>query len=294
MKLRSIEMRSGDEAYGRELCEYLERGDILLLSPTPYLPSEDDCAFLRSQKQIAGSKHKNIAYKPNIGKTTGLEERTPADSARLHAIMAAYSGGALKTLATLLPQYGDKWKVDYASFRPMEEQGRDLPLNARNDLMHVDAFPSRPTHGGRILRAFTNIHPEKPRVWGTSDEFPILAARYAKEAGLEKAGGSKGILGALGKLVGQPERSAYDEFMLGFHAYLKANDDFQKNGVRDESPFPPGSTWICFTDGIAHRATSGQFAMEQTCLVPFDALLLPEDAPISVLEKLAGRTLAVR
>jgi len=294
MELRLIENRTGDAAYARQLCEQLERGDILLLQPTPYLPSADDCAFLRSQKQIAGSKHKNIAYKPNIDKTTGLEERNPEDSARLHRIMAAYSQGALKTLAALFPPYGEKWKVDYASFRPMEEQGRDLPLNARNDLMHVDAFPSRPTHGGRILRAFTNIHPEKPRVWGTSDEFSILAARYAKDAGLETATGSGGLRGAFGKLIGEPQRSAYDEFMLGFHAYLKANDDFQKNGVRDESPFPPGSTWICFTDGIAHRATSGQFALEQTCLVPFDALLLPETAPISILEKIAGRSLATR
>ena len=82
--------------------------------------------------------------------------------------------------------------------------------------------------------------------------------------------------------------------MLGFHHYLKANDDFQQNGVRDESPFPPGSTWICFTDGIAHRASSGQYALEQTCIVPFGALLLPEAAPISILETLAGRQLATR
>jgi len=26
--------------------------------------------------------------------------------------------------------------------------------------MHVDAFPGRPTHGGRILRVFANIKPQ--------------------------------------------------------------------------------------------------------------------------------------
>ena len=188
MKVIPIEARPNDADYARELCESLERDNILLLSPTPYFPSAEDGEFLRGQKQVKGSQHKNIAYKPHLDKTSGLEERSPEDSARLHRIMAAYSKGALATLAALFPAYAAKWKVDYASFRPVEEQGRDLPLNARNDLMHVDAFPSRPTHGGRILRAFTNLHPEKPRVWGTSDHFSLLAERYAKDAGLDKAG----------------------------------------------------------------------------------------------------------
>lgn len=292
MELINIAPHAADIAYSKGLCEHLERGDILILEPTPFKPSEDDCAFLRSQKQTGSSNHKNIAYKPHLDKTSGVEESNAADTLRLQTIMSDYSKGALEFLAALFPQYSATWKVDYASFRPVEEQGRDLPLNARNDLMHVDAFPTRPTHGGRILRAFTNIHPEKPRVWGVSDDFSILAERYAREAGLDKAQPTGGVKGVLNKLIGQAERSAYDEFMLGFHTFLKANEDFQKNGVRRECPFPPGATWICFTDAIAHKASSGQFAMEQTCIIPRHAMLLPELAPVSVLEKLAGRSLA--
>ncbi len=292
MELVTIEPRLNDIEYSKGLCEHLERGDILVLENTPFKPSEDDCAFLRAQKQTGSSNHKNIAYKPHLDKTSGVEESNAAETLRLQTIMADYSKGALEFLGALFPQYSASWKVDYASFRPVEEQGRALPLNARNDLMHVDAFPTRPTYGGRILRAFTNIHPEKARVWGVSDDFPILAEHYAKAAGLDKAQGSGGVRGALGKLIGQPERSAYDEFMLGFHTYLKSNEDFQKNGVRHECPFPPSATWISFTDGIAHKASSGQFAMEQTCIVPREAMLLPELSPIAILEKIAGRPLA--
>ncbi len=292
MQLVPIEPQTTDETRSRALCEHLENGDILVLQPSPFQPLEEDCAFLRSQKQSASGVHKNIAYKPHIDKTSGLEHHSAGESARLHRIMSGYSKGALSFLGALLPHYAATWKVDYASFRPLEEQGRDLPLNARNDLMHVDAFPSRPTHGGRILRAFTNIHPEKARVWGVSDDFPILAERYARAAGLETAHAPGGVRGVLGKLRGRSERSDYDEFMLGFHSYLKANADFQENGVRQECPFPPGATWICFTDGIAHKATSGQFAMEQTCIVARQAMLWPELSPIAVLEKLAGRALA--
>lgn len=291
MELVTIEARANSIEYSKSLCEHLERGDILILENTPFKPSEDDCEFLRSQKQSSSGTHKNIAYKPHLDKTSGVDE-SQSDGARLHQILSTYSKGAVDYLGALFPQYSATWKVDYASFRPLEEQGRDLPLNARNDLMHVDAFPTRPTQGGRILRAFINIHPDKARVWGVSDDFPILAEKYAKDAGLDKAQGTGGVKGVLGKLIGQSERSAYDEFMLGFHTYLKANEDFQKNGVRRECPFPPSATWICFTDGIAHKASSGQYALEQTFIVPRGAMLLPELSPISVLEKIANRPLA--
>jgi len=46
------------------------------------------------------------------------------------------------------------WKVDYASFRSIEERGRELPLTKRNDLLHVDAFPTRPVYGDLISALF--------------------------------------------------------------------------------------------------------------------------------------------
>src|SRR5579884_1463074 len=102
------------------------------------------------------------------------------------AILAAYSRAVVQFTSELLPEYARSWKLDYASFRPVEEQGRHLPLNKRNDLIHTDAFPSRPTYGNLILRVFTNIHPQKTRNWVTTDSFAAVAERYARQAGLEE------------------------------------------------------------------------------------------------------------
>src|SRR5207249_11764575 len=64
------------------------------------------------------------------------------------------------------------------SLRPHEAQGRQPRTRARNDLLHVDSFTTRPTHGDRILRVFTNINPTQPRVWLTTQTFEGLAQRF--------------------------------------------------------------------------------------------------------------------
>lgn len=297
MEVVSIDLQNAGPDYGLWLCEQLERGQILVLNPTPYLPATDDCAFLREQRQTQSMSHKNIAYKPRLQKMTGVDGSTTADAERLSRILAAFSDGALKTLARLLPHYARSWTVDYASFRPVEEAGRNLPMRHRNDLMHLDAFPTRPTHGGRILRAFTNIHPNVDRVWGTADDFALIAERYAEAAGLRQVTGpmatAQRYAARLARLarVRLPDRSPYDLFMLRFHHYLKANSEFQRHGQRHTFAFPPGATWITFTDQVAHRVVSGQFALEQTCITPYSAMILPDQAPVSVLERLAGRAL---
>jgi hypothetical protein len=221
------------------------------------------------------------------------------DVQRLHQIMRRYSGEVARFLSRLLSPYAAHWSLDFASFRPEEEQGRQLPLHKRNDLLHVDAFPTRPTQGGRILRCFTNINPDQPRVWLTTDRLPVLVENFAKEAGLLRiAQRGKSNVGsllalfkkALGLKAAQP--SAYDRFMLRFHDYLKENSDFQQNCHKLRIEFQPGSTWICFTDAVPHAVLSGQFALEQTFIVPVNALVKPEKSPIRVLEQLAGRPLA--
>jgi hypothetical protein len=56
--------------------------------------------------------------------------------------------------------------------------------------------------------------------------------------------------------------------------------------------FPPGCTWLVYTDGVPHAALSGKFALEHTFIVHREVLVEPEAAPISILEKLSGRALA--
>ncbi|MGC1912794.1 MAG: Kdo hydroxylase family protein, partial [Candidatus Acidiferrales bacterium] len=200
-------------------------------------------------------------------------------------------------LRKFLAPYASRWVVDFASFRPLEEQDRNLPLHKRNDLLHVDAFPSRPTRGGRILRVFTNLNPAKPRVWNTTEGFAGLAHRYAETAGLREIAEDDGLLARTVQNWGAKlgfrgmGRTPYDMFMLRFHDYLKENTAFQADCEKIRLEFPPLTTWIVFTDGVAHAALSGQYALEQTMLIPPGALVAPQVAPYRILESIAGRAL---
>lgn len=274
----------------------LEAGNVLFFPKTPFAFSEESQEFLRQLNFSGGAVHKNVAYRPALDKVTGVE----ADSAtldRLRSIMGEYSQAVTRFTAELLPQYAAAWKLDYASFRPVEEENRNLPVNKRNDLIHTDAFPSRPTNGDLILRVFTNIHPSKTRNWITTDSFRDVAARYAKHAGLAQIAASSSGLRyqstRMLKNLGLPviPRSAYDRFMLHFHEYLKRNSDFQDNTPKYRFNFPPGSTWLTFTDVVPHSVHSGQHALEQTFIIARKSMADLANSPVSILERICGQPL---
>src|SRR5437588_5966946 len=171
----------------RAYCGKLEAGQILFFSGVPFDLPQEDRAFLISQKQTASRFHKNISYRPQRNQLRGVAaENSKEDRERAHAIMRTYSKNATAFISSFLAPYAGKIMLDFASFRPLEEQGRDLPTHKRNDLLHVDAFPTRPTHGARILRVFTNINPAQPRIWLTGEPFHQFAPRLASEAGVAR------------------------------------------------------------------------------------------------------------
>jgi len=143
---------------------------------------------------------------------------------------------------------------------------------------------------------FTNVNPTGSRWWITTDTFEVLAPRMAMEAGLGGIAArarspwrpvARGLARLARRLgVTREARSPYDRFMLGFHHYMKANVAFQTGCPKRRWEFPPGSTWIVLTDMVPHAVESGQFALEQTVIVPREALVRPDVAPITVLERL--------
>jgi 3-deoxy-D-manno-octulosonic acid hydroxylase-like protein len=287
----------GTDDRGGAYCEQLEDGNILFFPKTPFEFPDEDRQFLLSQRQSGAAYHKNVAYRPTQDRLTGFVTSHREEQERLRAVMRTYSERATQFVSRLLPRYAASWKVDFASFRPQEEQGRQIRLRARNDLLHVDSFPTRPTHGDRILRIFTNINPTQPRVWLTTESFDGLAERFLGprgpaelRVGLE-TGGLRGGLVRVARALGLPvaDPSPYDKFMLRFHHYLKENREFQESCPKARWEFPPNSTWIVFTDRVAHAVLAGQFALEQTLIVARDALALPEKAPVSILESFVGR-----
>ncbi len=284
--------REGEPASDPEY-RALETGEILYFPTTPFELTDEERRFLLGQKQSTAF-HKNISYRPTADRLKGVDQKDEAARERMREVMRVYSRRAIEFLSAFFPRYAGSWRIDFASFRPIEENGRAVAVRSRNDLIHVDNFPSRPSNGDRILRIFTNIHPERPRVWVTSDSFEALARAYAHEAGLPRRrngldrlrAGALGVLSALKLPV--VDRPGYDQFMLRFHHFMKENAGFQNFCRKDRWEFPAGSTWICFTDTTSHACLSGQYALEQTFLVRRDSLAWPEKAPVAILESMVG------
>lgn len=275
-------------------CDQLERGQVLLFREVPFDFPGEDRKFLLARSAAESRFHKNISYRPASGALRGSADRS--DRERLQRVMRNFSQQAAQFVSRFLIPYASQIKLDFASFRPLEEKGRDLPLHKRNDLLHVDAFPTRPTRGGRILRAFVNINPSAGRVWRVGAPFhafvpPIMQSQKLDPPHRGKAGHA---LARVAARLGLPvrDRSRYDEFMLYLHDWLKENADFQENSPKREVVFPPGCFWMVYTDGVPHAVMSGQFALEQTFIVPPQALVNPEAAPVRVLESATGTPMA--
>ena len=297
MGLVTLDADNLDYSRSQEFCRLLEDGEILFFPRSPILLPDQDIRFLLDQKQVQAGYRKNIAYKPQKNVVTGAASASPRDSQRLLEVMRAFSRSATRLLESLLAPYAPIRNLDYASFRPQQEEGRQVKFKARNDLLHVDAFPTRPTSGDRILRFFLNINPAESRQWITSDTFERLLETYIgtpemplpvrQEGTLSRWGRG---LSRWGKALGLPfaAPSRYDDFMLRLHDHLKANRKFQANEAKYRWEFPPGSSWMVFTDFVPHAALSGQFALEQTLMIDRNSMLQPEKAPISLLEKASG------
>lgn len=274
---------------GSTLETRLERGAIEYFPVCPFrLPEGEDRAFLLEQR-LANRAHKNISYDPNTGRAAGFARSSVAQAERLRILLASFAQEATSWLARTLPRYARTWQLDRVSFRPEEEATRRLRLKARNDLLHIDAFPSRPTNGHRILRLFVNVNVNEPRVWATSVPFGKLLERFGSQAGLptaQRAGWTRQLLGLF--RPSRARRSPYDTFMLRFHNFLKANDEFQEHGPKRFWTFAPGSAWLVFTDVASHAALRGRFALEHSYFVAPETLALPDESPPVLLERACG------
>ena len=285
----------------RAWCAALEAGAVLYFPKTPIPIPPADIDVLLGQQQTGSRLHKNISYKPDTDVLGGVDRKStpPAEVDQLHAIMRRYSGSVAEFLGKFLAPYENQWRRDYASYRPVEEKGRDLPLRRRNDLLHVDAFPTRPTRGKRILRFFHNIHPDRTRDWSVGEPFPnIVSAFTPRKLPVPRPSGpvartARKMAAAIGlaKLVPKWKRTPYDEFMMRLHNTMKEDAEFQQTCAKEFVEFLPGSSWMVYTETVPHAALAGQYALEQTLLVDPGAMVTPDSTPLAVLEKLAGARL---
>jgi hypothetical protein len=273
--------------------ECLERGEIVTFPGCPFpLPSAEDVAFLRIQR-ARGSVHKDISFDTARHIAAGLRYESPDQLRRLCRILNEFAEQATAWLASQLPSYAAAWHPDRVSFRSEEEATRNLRRTARNDLLHFDAFPSRPARGWRILRLFVNVNASDARIWATSATFAQVFERYGTAVGLPALSAvgwarrlGQGMLGLF--QPGAGERTGYDRYMLRLHHFLKSCDEFQERSPRRLWHFPPGSAWLLFTDAISHAELRGQFALERSFFIPPQALVLPAESPLALLERACG------
>ena len=224
-----------------------------------------------------------IAWRVFDGKPGARKERLQsllADFSRSHAW--------LSKPCRAMPRAG-------ASIRSLPPRGRgDTRFGGRrNDLLHVDAFPNRPTNGHRILRLFVNINPSDPRVWVTSDNFARLLERYGSEVGLPTSTRPTWKTWLRGEIVrmfrpGTRPQTAYDEFMLRFHNFLKAHATFQERCFKRIWNFQPGQTWLVLTDTCSHAVLRGRFALENSYFIAPETLALPDESAAALLARAAG------
>jgi hypothetical protein len=262
----------------------LEVGRVLVLRGLPFLVEADEMQFLRAD--AAGGERKNISLDPATGRLSnaalGSEE-----SRRLRAMLDRFGGSAERLLRDLLPGYAASLERARTSFRPVQIAGRAASPRHDDRLLHVDAFPTRPLHGRRILRVFTNVAPDgAERSWRLGEPFPDFARRFLPRA-RGPLPGSAWFLDRMGLTKGK--RSTYDHKMLRLHDAGKLDAAYQENGPRAAVAFAPGTTWLCFTDQVLHAALAGHCALEQTFHLPVEAMADPARSPLRVLEQLSGR-----
>jgi hypothetical protein len=272
-----------DAALRTRAVDALEAGRVLLLTELPFRVAADEM-FLLSPK-IMGSERKNISLDPASGRV-GNTSLSGAEAAKLVAMMQRFGDAAELLLHDLLPGYAAALERARTSFRPAEIAGRAYSPRHDDRLLHVDAFPSRPMGGRRILRLFCNIAPDgAPRAWRVGEPFPDFARQFLPRmrSGLP---GSAWLLERLGVTKGR--RSEYDRIMLRLHDMGKLDAAYQTVAPKADVVFAAGTTWFCFTDQVLHAALSGHCALEQTFHVPVAAMAHPERSPLRVIESLCS------
>jgi hypothetical protein len=174
------------------------------------------------------------------------------------------------------------------SFRPVQVSNRSSSYRKDDKRLHVDAFPSSPNQGNRILRVFCNINPSADRVWRLGEPFEAVAKKFAPSIP-KPFPGSAAFLHFL--RITKTPRTPYDHYMLQIHDRMKADENYQRSAPQQEVRFPPASTWIVQTDHVSHAAMEGQYLLEQTFYLPIHAMKNPELSPQRVLEKILKKPL---
>jgi hypothetical protein len=272
-----------DVALAARAAAALERGAVLLFSELAF-PLEAAERRIVAEGQTSGAA-KNISLDPRSGKLKGVE---PSENdAHLAAMMTRFGVFAEALIRAIAPHYGPGLARMRTSFRPTEIAGRAYSWRKDDRRRHVDAFPSSPTQGRRILRVFANIDQGgAARLWRVGPDFESYARNFLPKISARQYPGVPGLMALLG--ITKSRRSLYDQIMLELHDAAKRDLAWQETTPAEEISFAPGDIWVTFTDQTPHAVISGHNALEQTFIVDRQVLQRPEHAPAAILSRLRG------
>lgn len=288
--LEELNITSWDEPISKnfqlQAIQSLEKGKILYMPSLPFSLLATEQHFLSPDH--VDPKRKNISYdlKSDL---VGGSLQAGEEMQKLKEMLKRYALASSSMLRCLFPHYSSKLSQAKTSFRPTEIYGRRSSVRKDDTRLHIDAFPSNPTKGKRILRMFTNINPEgKPRVWKVGEPFEQVVKKFACRVPTPLPGSAR-LLQLL--KITKERRTSYDHYMLHMHNRMKEDNHYQNTVSQEEILFPSGSTWIVFTDQVSHAALAGQHVLEQTFSLPVEGCKEISTAPLKVLEKFLNRPL---
>jgi len=289
MENQIVEIDMADVGHGNPAwIAALEAGKVLYFpnfAEHGFTPQKEELALFR--EDIRDPKTRNISLSAS-GELKGVvgDDDTKALMAGMIGRFRAQAEGLL---GNLVPRYGEHLRRGATSFRPSVVQNRVQSWRADDRRMHVDAFPSRPNYGERLLRVFTNVNQDgEPRVWRVGEPFEDVARRFLPKAKPYSAWQAK-MLNALH--VTKSLRSEYDHLMLQLHDGMKSDLDYQKNAPQVTFGFPPGCAWVCFSDQTSHAVMAGQYMMEHTLQLSPMHQYDRDASPLAILTRMKGHAL---
>lgn len=159
ISLRTLDITSWTglflDALRVEAIDALEHGRVLAFPNLPFGFEAREKTLLTST--FSNGKSKNVSFQPS-GEMGGTP-LTGEDRGVLMAMIACYARTATDFVLDLLPHYRGRLEPATTSYRPVEIEGRPASAIHDDTRLHIDAFPSRPMRGRRIMRLFTNVDP---------------------------------------------------------------------------------------------------------------------------------------
>jgi 3-deoxy-D-manno-octulosonic acid hydroxylase-like protein len=276
----------GDDGPTRGVEDVVEAGQVLAFPRLAFALDDDERRFL--DPRWADVKAKNVSVRWPSGELRGAVG-SAHDLEQLRAVIVRFAERSEAFALRLFPHYRGHLRRGNTSFRPTDVAGRVRSWRQDDTRLHVDAFPSNPMQGTRLLRVFSNVNPDgAPRRWRVGEPFEAHARRYF--ASIRPAlPGSAWLMATIG--ITKRRRTEYDHLMLQLHDRAKADLEFQRSSPQARVDFAPGTTWVCYSDQVLHAAMGGQHMLEQTFQLDAPHLAHPASAPLAVLERLAGRPL---